>query len=435
MRYPPCIENEFPFPPFYRVRTRFSDQQITDPDAALHQTLDRVLPAGIRPGDRVAIGVGSRGITHLPRMVRILCDRVRQMNARPVVIPAMGSHGGATPEGQEKVLASLGVTPETVGAPVSPALDVEKIGTAFGAVPVWCSREALRAGHTVVINRVKPHTKFKADVESGLFKMLTVGLGKHEGALAYHRWALQYGFAELLKAMGRVIIEKTNYRFGIAIVENAFDQPVHIEAVPAGKTGEREPELLRMAEEHFPRLPVRAADVLVVGRIGKEISGAGMDPNVTGRAYDLMESDFSAIFQATRVAILRLSEKSGGNAIGAGYADIITERVFRRMDYETTLMNALTSMSLRKAFIPVRLPSDEKAVQACFTTLGPVPPASVRAILIRDTRHVAEFWASQALKPALAETGRVDILEPVPLRFDAAGNLIQPHISETDKRL
>ena len=338
----------------------------------------------------------------------------------------MGSHGGATPEGQEAVLARLGITADSCGAPVQVSMETVTVGRVWGEVPLPFAREALGADHTIAVNRIKPHTKFKGALESGIAKMLCVGLGKHEGALAYHRFALKYGFLALLRAMAEELRGRTNFSGAIGIVENAYDEICRIEAVTSDRLFVQEEALLELAKSHLPRLPFREVDLLVIGRIGKEISGAGMDPNITGRAFDLMESDFTGQLKATRVAILDLSDHTGGNAIGMGNADIITERVFAKMDYETTLMNALTSLSLRKAFIPVRLPNDRKAIQAGFSTLGPVAPREVRAVIIADTRHPATFMASEALLEPLS--GRTDavIRAPAPLVFDAAGNLEGP---------
>ena len=375
MRYPDFIESAFEFPPFVKVHLEYPRTQIEDLEGALIPQLKRALDvSNIRRGQSVAVGVGSRGIDRLPEMVRIVCRVLYQRDAVPVIIPAMGSHGGATARGQIDVLASLGVTEAACGAPVRSSMDTVQIGTAIKEVPVVYSKDALEMDHSIFINRIKPHTKFKAPVESGLLKMLCVGMGKHDGALAYHKWALKYGFYEVQNAMGEVAMANSNFRFAIGIVENAYDKILAAEVVPSKKIFEREPALLARAKENLPMLPVRNLDVLIIGQIGKEISGAGMDPNVTGRAYDLKESNFSQNLTATRMAILRISEKSDGNAIGLGNADFITETVFQKMNYEKTIMNALTSMSLHKAFIPIRMPTEEKAIQACFTTIGPIPP-------------------------------------------------------------
>jgi hypothetical protein len=227
--------------------------------------------------------------------------------------------------------------------------------------------------------------------------------------------------------MGDEIIQKTNFRFGLAVVEDFFDTTMDIEPIMAADVFLREAELLTRAREHFPHLPFKELDVLVIQQIGKEISGSGMDPNVTGRTFDLMEDDFSKSMKAGRIAILNLSEKTAGNGIGFGNADIITEKVFKGLNYETTLMNAMTSMSLRKAFIPIRLPNDEKAIQAAFTTLGPLEASRVRAVIIKDTLHVQNFWASQALLAELEAMDHADILEKVSLNFDENGDLDLPY--------
>jgi hypothetical protein len=427
MRYPAFIEADFDFPEFYLVRMNFSRQAIDDVEAAVAREMDRLLPqSGIRAGDRVAVGVGSRGIDRLEVIVRAACARLRQAGARPVILPAMGSHGGATAEGQAAVLRRLNVTEASCGAPVLSTLEVDPVGTVFGEVPVYFSRDALAMEHSIVINRVKPHTKFIGPAESGILKMLCVGMGKHRGAIAYHTWAMKHGFFELSKAMGQAIAAAANFRFGLAVVENAFDRVLAVAGIPAAHILKEESRLNTLAKAHIPRLPFRDLDVLVVDRIGKEISGAGMDPNVTGRAFDLMESDFSEVLKVKRLAVLNLSERTGGNAIGLGNADFITEKVFRALDYEATLMNALTSLSLRKAFIPIRMPNDRKAIQACFATIGPVPAAEVRAVVIRDTMHLSEFWISRALQEEVGGMAAAEIVGAAPLRFDADGNLCLP---------
>ncbi len=425
MRYPGYIEDDFVFPDFYRIKINHLPQRLKDPVSVLNGALDGILPeTGIRRGDHVAIGVGSRGITNISLFVTALCRCIKEMGAKPFIIPAMGSHGGGTAAGQVKVLEKLGITKNICGTPIVASMAADRVGEVMDGVPVYFSRDALQMEHSICINRIKPHTKFKGTVESGLYKMLCVGMGKHKGALAYHNMALKHGFFPLLKAMGDKIIEKTNFRFGIAIVEDFFDNTMDITAVMPGDIFSIEPQLLDLAREHFPRLPFKELDVLVIEQIGKEISGSGMDPNITGRNFDLMEDDFSASLKAGRIAILNLSEKTAGNGIGLGNADIITEKVFNGLDYESTVMNAMTSMSLRKAFIPIRLPSDEKAIQAAFTTLGPLKPDDVRAVIIKDTLHTREFLASHALLPVLTAMNNADILEKTTLIFDNNRNLI-----------
>ena len=427
MRYPPYIHEDFDFPDFVHVRMTYPRPQIDDvAQHAAQATSDLMASGGIDAGDRVAVGVGSRGIANLDVIVRAVVATLRKAGAEVVIVPAMGSHGGATAEGQAAVLARLGITAESCGAPVLASMETAVVGQVFDEVPVPFACEALAADHTIAVNRIKPHTKFKGELESGIAKMLCVGLGKHDGALVYHRFALRYGYLPLLRAMAEQLRSRTNYRGAVGIVENAYDETCRIESVLAANMFDQEAKLLVGAKSLFARLPFKQLDLLVVGRIGKDISGAGMDPNVTGRAFDLMESDFSGQLDATRVVVLDLSDPTDGNAIGVGNADIITEKVVARLDYEATLMNALTSLSLHKAFIPVQLPSERKAIQAGFTTLGPLAPRDVTAVIVQDTAHITEFLASAALFETLGACSGADILASAPLAFDPDDNLLLP---------
>lgn len=398
---------------------------ISDIETEVNHTLDQVLDNRvIKPGHRVAVAVGSRNIAGLKVMVKTLCRRLKDMDAVPVIIPAMGSHGGAVAEGQVKVLESLGITEETCGTSILSTLDVEIVGSILDDVPVCFSKDALGMDHSVAVNRIKPHTKFKGPVESGIYKMLCIGMGKHQGAAALHQAALRHGFYPVIKAAGDCLIRRTNIRFALGVVENCREEPSEIKAMAAADIFTEETRLLTRAKHLFPRLPFKKLDALIIQAIGKDISGSGMDPNVTGRAYDLMEDDFSVNLHATRIALLDLSEHSFGNAIGLGNADIITEKLYSKLDYEKTLVNALTSTSLRKAFIPVRLDNDLSAVQAAFFTTGITDPENVRAVIIRDTRHVTEFLASSALLDELNAIPGASMGEPEELLFDDYGDLV-----------
>lgn len=420
MRYPSYMRKDFTGPDFFRVKMDFPDERVGDVEGEIRRRF-REIGGGVKPGQTVAVGLGSRGIHGVDVMARALCRAISETGAVPFIVPAMGSHGGATPEGQEKILADLNITPDTCGARVEPSMSVERIGTVFDDIPVFFSKKALKAHHIVCLNRIKPHSKFKAPVESGIVKMLCVGLGKHQGAAEYHRGALKHGFYPLLKEMGKTILARTPFLGGIAVVENAHDRTMIIKAAGPGDLFEKEAALLLEARRHFPRLPFSRLDALIIQRAGKDISGAGMDPNVTGRAYDLMESDFSENLKATRVAVLDLTDKTAGNAIGVGNADIITEKVFEKMDHEKTLINALSSLSLRKAFIPVRMPSDRMAVQACFSTIGPVPEKQVRAVIIKDTLRVGEFLAAEALEAEIQKNPLARIQARGRLMFNERG--------------
>lgn len=421
---PHYIEKEFLFPNFYNVKIDYPHHCLKNPAESLILTLNNILlQTPVKPNDNIAIGVGSRGIANLPLLVKTLCEYFYNIGANPFIIPSMGSHGGASSEGQEKVLEKLGVTEKFCKAPILTSMEVEKIGEAFGDVPVYFSKEALLMTHSICINRIKQHTKFKGDIESGIIKMLCVGMGKHKGAITYHNMALKYGFFNLLKEMANIIIEKSNFKFGIAIIEDFYDDTMQISAIPSFNLFSKEALLLKKAKEFFPNLPVKKLDVLIINTIGKEISGSGMDPNITGRTFDFMEDDFSSSLNVTRIAILNLSKITAGNGIGLGNADIITEKVYKNLDYQSTVINALTSISLRKAFIPIRMPTDQKAIQTAFSTIGPVLPKDVRAIIIKDTKHTASFWVSQALLSEIKLCCNAVIIEKSILSFDDFGNL------------
>ncbi len=425
IRYPPFLEKSYRFPDFYRIGLDYARPRITSIPGSVQKALDDLLPnIPLKAGDKVCVGVGSRGIRNISEIVESVCRNIECRGAHPFVVPAMGSHGGATAEGQSSVLKTLGVTREKCGFPVVSSLEVEQIGTVYSEVPIYFSRDALEADHSICINRIKPHTKFKSRIESGILKMLCIGMGKHKGALVYHNWALKYGFYPLLREIGEEVMAKSNFRFGIGIVENAYDETMLIEGLSKRELAGREKELLKIAKSNMPRLPVSNADVLVVRQIGKDISGAGMDPNITGRANDLKEDDFSKMFRATRLAILNLTEVSKGNALGIGNADIITAKIFEALDYEATLMNILTGISLKKAAVPVVMPSDEKAIQACFTTIGPIPAEQVRAVIIKNTLDISECWVSSALHEELRDNPGIRIVEKVGLKFDRDGNLV-----------
>nr|WP_320190413.1 lactate racemase domain-containing protein [uncultured Desulfobacter sp.] len=427
MRYPGYLEKKFNFPNFYRVKLTLPSMALPDPAKDLKAQLDQALEhSTIEPGHTVAVGVGSRGINKIATLVAQICQSIKDKGAHPVIIPAMGSHGSATPKGQEKTLAKLGVTPDVCQTAIVSQMDAVQVGSVFDNVPVYFSKKAMEADHSICINRIKPHTKFKGDVESGLYKMLVVGMGKHKGALTYHNFALKYGFHKLLTAMGDTIIEHTNLCLGIGVVEDAYDRLMKIEVIPAAQISTREPDLLSLAKTNFPALPYKTLDLLVIRQIGKEISGSGMDPNVTGRTCDLMEDDFSQSLDAKRLVILALSANTAGNAIGLGNADIITEKVFAGMDYQATIMNALTAMSLKKASIPVRLPSEEKAIQAGFQTIGPVLPEKVRAVIIKDTMHTTDFLVSQALVDETEKLPYLKEMTPCRIAFSSFGDLIAP---------
>lgn len=425
MQYPGALTEDFPFPLFYPVRITFPNHGIKDIPKKMDSLLHDFFPdCGIRKKDRIAIAAGSRGISNLPLILKPLITKLKDKGAVPYIVPAMGSHGGATPEGQEKILDTAGLNRETMDADILSSMDVARLGKVYDEVPVFFAREALKADHIIVVNRVRPHTKFKAEIESGLHKMLVVGLGKHKGAALYHKYALKYGFYPLLCQMAACIMENTPLRFGIAIVEDGNGNTADIQLVLKKDFAHQEAALLKQAKALLPTLPVPGADCLIIREIGKDIAGPGMDPHVTGRAADLMEDDFSGFFHATRIAVLSLTANTHGNGLGIGNADFITNRVYDALDAETTLLNAFTGMSLKKAHIPIRVESDKMAFTACFTTLGPKHPETVKAVFIKNTKSLGKIFASKALLPEIQSLPNVRVGKGFPLSFDNTGKIM-----------
>lgn len=338
----------------------------------------------------------------------------------------MGSHGGATPEGQLQVLKSLGITEETVGAPIYSSMEVDEVGRLERGTPVYIDRIALGADGIIVVGRVKPHTDFKGQIESGLMKMITIGLGKQKGAEMIH-WYQSEGYHRVMLEAARLIMKKAPIILGLAIVENARQEIAIVKALEPDEIEKEEMNLLEKAKELLARLPFKEIDVLIVDEIGKEISGVGMDTNVTGRYWIPGESDPRAP-KIKRIAVLDLSEETHGNAIGIGLADLTTRRAISKVDYDSTFVNSLTAGSLETAKIPIFLPNDRDAIATAIRTCAPIDPAKAKVVRIENTLELERFWISESLAEMvnsnreLAE--RMELIgEPRELQFDVLGTL------------
>lgn len=405
------------FPDLYMVEQKFQVPVLSDVGEAVRQELLTFpIDSLIRPGQTVAVGVGSRGIHDLVPVVRAVVGHLKDCGLKPYIIPAMGSHGGATSRGQEEVLKGLGVTENSVGAPIKSDMEVLSLGKLESGMEVFCAKDALLADHLVVINRVKPHTAFRGPVESGLCKMLAVGLGRKEGAALIHR----HGLGNSVVPAALKILEKAPVLFGLAILESPSGGTSSVRIVPPSKFPEADRELLEKAWEIFPRVPVESLDVLVVERMGKDISGAGMDPNVIGlwrREGGTRIPDYKT------VVVLDLTPASHGNATGIGMADLTTRSLMSKVDLQATYTNALTSGVLRSARFPIAMNTDMEALQ---TALAQAPDIScVRMARIRDTLNLDRFWVTQALLPELREReGLVVHEKPIALLFDNEGRLL-----------
>jgi hypothetical protein len=386
------------------------------------------VPGRLKRGDRVAVGVGSRGIANLATIVRSTLEALRECGARPFVVAAMGSHGGATKEGQAELLASYGVTEAELGVPVKTDMDVVRIGTSSWGGPVWWDKNAFEADATVTVSRVKPHTDFRGRYESGITKMLVIGLGKREGASAHHKFGVR-GLRDLLPETAQVILEKTRFLGGLAVLENAREETAHLEVLDRDTLLEREPALLARSRQLMGRLPFEQLDLLVIGEVGKNYSGAGIDPNVVGRMLLECSTEPDGPPRITRICALELSPESHGNATGVGIADLTTDRMLAAIDPAPTRMNNLTACFLWRTKLPFAFPTDRECIAGGLETCWQPEPEAVRLAVVPNTLEVADLWVSESLlaevraNPHLEQVG-----EPRPLPFDAAGNLEQERL-------
>jgi len=379
-------------------------------------------PAAALPaGSRVGVALGSRGIDKIAEVAAVVVRHIKDRGAVPVVIPAMGSHGGATPAGQVKVLQELGMDEHVLGAPIDASMEVEEVGRLASGEPVFASRVALACDHVVLVNRVKPHTDFRAPIESGLTKMLTIGLGKERGASSLH--SAGFGaFHKLLPEAASIILQRLPVRFGVALLEDEWHRLRRAELVPAGELLKREVALLKEAWSHFGRLPFASVDVLLLAEMGKTISGAGMDPNVTGRFPD---PDMTAPTRTERLVVLDLVEASGGNAIGVGSADIVTERLRSKVDWPVTYVNAIVSRALSNGKLPVVAQNDREALGLALVSLTGPASRAPSVVAMANTLEVNHFAVSGPLVEVAREAGWEQVGGPAEPEFGNGGELLR----------
>jgi hypothetical protein len=409
------------FPRMVRVKQAFGGPMLHDVASAVRQALGHVaLP--VRPGQSVALTVGSRGVVNIAAIVRATVEHLEALGARPFIIPAMGSHGGGTADGQRAVLEHYGVTEAAMGCPIRATMDVVQIGEVRG-LPIWLDRHAAEADWIGVINRVKPHTGFSGGIGSGLFKMMTIGMGKHVGAVQAHRANIRLGYETMITALGREMLRVAPIAFGLGVVENGYDETALVRVLlPADlEAGER--ELYRQATAWMAKLPFEAIDLLIVDEMGKDVSGTGMDTNVIGRHATFFEKPFTTP-RITFIVACDLTPNSSGNASGIGLADFTTRRLADKIDWEPTYINALTACSPGGPKLPAVLDTAKDAVAVALACLGLERPEEARVVRIRNTLRLAEVDVSDALLPEV--TGRADLSplgEPAPLAFGPDGAL------------
>lgn len=379
----------------------------------------------VRPGQRVAITAGSRGIDRIDQVVRAVVDEVRALGAEPFVIPAMGSHGGATAEGQRELIAHYGVTEAAMGCPILSSMETVHLGEVEDGVPVWFDRNAFEADAVVPVVRVKPHTDFRGPVESGLMKMIAIGLGKQKGADFFHSQGMNE-FHHLIPAVAKFTLAQVNIPFGVAVIENGYGKLAQAEAVPAARIWEREQELLKIARERMGRLPGERIDVLVIDRIGKDISGDGADPNVINRdvAGVLPPTEEPVTPRVQRLILRDLTDDTEGNASGIGMFDVVLRRAVERMDPVATYMNMITAKAPQGARIPLTVDTDRQALHIALASCVKTEQETARIARIQDTKNIERFWASEHLIPEFQESGRVEVAgELRPIAFDGGGML------------
>lgn len=408
------------------VQQVFPQRPAIDVSKAVCEALQNSLPR-LKAGARVAVAVGSRGITNLASIVSAAVEELKRAGAQPFIVPAMGSHGGGTSAGQLALLADLGVTEESLGVPIRATMDTEPVGIAEGNLPVVTSVEALHADGLLVIVRVKPHTDFTGTIGSGLLKMLVVGLGKALGARNFHRAAAVAGYETVLRRCAQVLLERLPLLGGLAIVEDQKHATVHIEFVSPSEFEARDEALCAIAKTMMPTLPFDYIDLLIVDRMGKNISGTGMDPVVIGRTVHGYVLDESAerCPKVRRLFVRELTPESRGNAIGIGLADFTTNRLVKAINHRATALNALTALSIQAAKVPIHFETDIEAISQALSTLPTPVQNSARVVRIRDTLSVEYMEVSENCINLPQVQGRLIIRsEPHPMAFDDRGNLM-----------
>jgi hypothetical protein len=409
------------FPRMLRVKQAFRGPTVEHVPAAVRAALGR-LALPVKAGQSVALTVGSRGVVNIDAIVRASVDHLKALGTRPFIIPAMGSHGGGTAEGQRSVLEHYGVTEATMGCPVRATMDVVQVGEALG-LPIWLDRYAAEADWIGVINRVKPHTGFTGDIGSGLLKMMTIGTGKHRGAVQAHRANIRLGYERMITGLGAGMLRSGRIAFGLGVVENGYDETALVEAFLPDELEAGERELLRKARAWMAKLPFDALDLLIVDEIGKEISGTGMDTNVIGRHATLFEQPFTSP-RITFIVACDTSANTYGNANGIGLADFTTRRLADKIDWEPTYVNALTACSPGGPKLPAVLDTTREAIAVALSCLGLDRTEEARVVRIQNTLRLTEVEVSEAFLGELA--GRADLTalgDPAPMAFGPGGTL------------
>jgi hypothetical protein len=413
------------FPKFFRLGVQFEERRISDIPTTLQSEIHKLAPEHlILPGQTVAVAVGSRGIDRHHVIVKTVVDELRRLGALPYIVPAMGSHGGGTAVAQAQILADYGISEDAMGVPVRSGMEVVELGRTEFGMPVYFDHHAAQADRVVLINRIKPHTRFSGVIESGLMKMMAIGLGKKTGAATYHKFFAHYSFDMVVRAIYQVVSRQTPVAFGVAVIENGYQQTAELHAIPMAEIETVESELLHRARAWCPKLPFEQVDLLIIDEIGKDISGAGMDTNVTGlKKIFVKELSFSPPF-VDKIFVRDLSLGTKGNAMGLGLADFTTRRLVDKVDFAATYTNAITGMNLRGAKLPIFMDNDRQILDAAFRSLGLKAPADAKVLWIKNTLQLGQVEASIAYRDLARHRPDITLIsEPRSLCFDADDNL------------
>jgi len=412
-------------PQMYRIRQKVDPPVVADVAAAVRAEIGKLSLAGrFAPGARVAVTGGSRGVANIAIILRTTCDCLKELGTRPFIVPAMGSHGGATAEGQLTVLARYGITPESMEVPILSSMETVEIGRMPWGFPVHVDKHAYQADHIVLVNRIKPHTNFRAHVESGLMKMLVIGLGKHQGAILAHRASVDVGLPRAIPEVARFSLSKLPILFGVGMIENVRHQTAKVEATLPEVLEVTETRLLQEAWALFARIPFEFLHLLIVDEMGKEISGTGMDPNVLGRLYFAPNEEPKSP-RYIRILVRDLTEKTAGNAVGMGLADFATRRLANKVNFQYTYTNALTGLSPMRSKLPIIFETDQDAIEGALKTIGLTEPPDAKVARIKNTLDLEYLYASDALLAEIRERNDLEVLSgPHPFAFSDQGDLV-----------
>ena len=415
------------YPQMFRVRQKFDAPRLDDILAAVRSELAGLnLQRKVKPGQTVAITAGSRGIANIHLIIKAAVQYFQSLGAKPFIVPAMGSHGGGTAEGQRAIIEGYGITEEFCGCPIKAGMETIVVCQTAEGFPVHFDKYASEADHVLVCGRVKPHTDFVGDVESGLMKMMLIGLGKHNGARVYHRAILDYSFTQIVRSVAGQVLKRCRIVAGLATIENGYDETAKIAAVPAEAMEEHEKLLLIEAKRWMPRLPFKRVDILFIDELGKNISGAGIDTNVVGRKFEFHRAAADEWPKVKRIAVRGLTEETHGNASGSGLIEFCTTRTLRQMDDRITRINCLTSGNVAACMLPVNFDTDREILDEALPTIGLTEPLDAKILWIHNTLDLAEVECSQVYWDEAQGRDDLEIISELrELPFDSDGNLPQ----------